>query len=71
MGRPEVVNVTDAEVPDTRVEVMVLVMELPWVTDTLPPLVREKSKDTVVSVVALALIDWGELFPAASYADIV
>ena len=41
---PVVVKETDCAVPETRVAMMVFETEDPWVTDMLPPLVREKLK---------------------------
>jgi len=43
VGRPEVEKETACEEPELRVAVTVLVPDCPWVIDTLPPLVIEKS----------------------------
>src|SRR2546425_575111 len=45
VGSPEVEKETACALPETSVAVMVLMAEAPWVTDWLPPLVREKSKE--------------------------
>ena len=48
VGSPEAEKETACAVPETRVAVMVLRAEAPWVVDWLPPLAREKLKATDV-----------------------
>ena len=44
VGNPAAEKDADCVVPETSVALMVLETEAPWVTDLLPPLVREKVK---------------------------
>ena len=44
-GEAVVEKETDCVVPEERVEVIVLVIDCPWVTDLEPELEREKSKE--------------------------
>ena len=44
VGSPAAEKITDCGVPETSVALIVLGTEAPWVTDLLPPLVREKVK---------------------------
>ena len=44
VGRPAAENETACVVPETSVALVVVETEAPWVTDLLPPLVREKLK---------------------------
>ena len=46
VGSPVAEKDTDCAVPETSVALRVLETEVPWATDLLPPLVREKSKGT-------------------------
>ena len=43
-GSPDAEKDTDCAAPETSAALIVLVTEAPWVTDLLPPLVREKLK---------------------------
>ena len=54
-GRLDTVNDTGCVVPDTRVELIVLVIEDPWINDLLPSLNNEKSKLGEEGVVPLPL----------------
>ena len=42
-GNPLALKLTAAAVPETNVAVTMLVVPLPWTTDTFPPLLIEKS----------------------------
>ena len=52
-GRPVAENATDCEVPELKVVAMALVMDCPWVTALLPPLLRVKSNVGVGAATAL------------------
>ena len=43
-GKPDEENETDCVVPDDNVEVIVFVVDCPWITDLLPPFDKVKSK---------------------------
>ena len=45
VGSPAAEKITDCGVPETSVALIVLGTEAPWVTDLLPPFVREKVKE--------------------------
>jgi len=57
-GRPETEKATDCAVPETRVALVVVETEAPWVTALLLPLVREKLKavDAVFTVKAKLVV---------------
>ena len=59
VGTPEAEKETACAVPETRVAPMELETEAPWVTDLLPPFVREKLKEVDAGLtVKLKLVVW-------------
>ena len=68
LGRPDTVNETDWAVPERRDAEILLEANCPGVTELFPLLEREKSNAGAAWVVALAIVEYPDRFPAASVA---